>query len=279
MSDGDIIAEPIGHATKEETTTNKRVFSFWDDLSDFGPESVDDAMHYCMGRLSAWIGAQNAYWIGTIRMVDGRDASLDALSGWRLRALHTLYPHLTHPRRLKQARKVFDSTDPGMSTLAALASAGQFRSYSLGTGMLDLEQYRQTDHYDYFYRKPGICDRIWVVFPVNVDAESCFCFDRIGDDVWFSAEDIEVVTQALRGIKWFHRQLLLSHGLGLASEKLMPAERRMAQALLSGASEKVIAERLGLTPASAHQYASMVYRKYGVRGRSEFMSLWVNNRF
>lgn len=41
MHDGNGVAEPPGHATPEGI--DKRVFSFWDGFSDFGPESVDPA--------------------------------------------------------------------------------------------------------------------------------------------------------------------------------------------------------------------------------------------
>lgn len=85
-----------------------------------------------------------------------------------------------------------------------------------------------------------------------------------------------MASDMLRGIKWFHRQLFLSCGLGVAEEGLTAAECQVLRQLLTGASEKVIAERLNLTPVSTHQYVVSVFRKFAVHGRSEFMALWLN---
>jgi DNA-binding NarL/FixJ family response regulator len=86
---------------------------------------------------------------------------------------------------------------------------------------------------------------------------------------------MELVAQALRGIKWFHRQLLLGHGFGASEKPITVAERRIIKGLLSGATEKVIAEEANLTCGTVHQYATRIYRKFGVNGRAEFMALWL----
>jgi DNA-binding CsgD family transcriptional regulator len=57
---------------------------------------------------------------------------------------------------------------------------------------------------------------------------------------------------------------------------LTPTERRVLQELLSGKTEKQIAARLGVTPGSAHQYVTAIYRKFGTRGRTELMGLWLS---
>jgi len=141
-----------------------------------------------------------------------------------------------------------------------------------------METFRQTEHYDLFYRQPGISDRMWVVFPVNGDAESYFVFDAYDDGRRFSTQELYMAAEALRGIKWFHRLQLLSHGLGICDAPLTQPERRILPELLSGASEKVIAHRLNLTQGTVHQYVTSVYRKFGVRGRAEFMALWLRGR-
>lgn len=65
---------------------------------------------------------------------------------------------------------------------------------------------------------------------------------------------------------------------GISEVPLTPAEQRLLPELLTGDSEKVIAERLSLTPGTAHQYAVGLYRKFGVRGRIEFMALWLRGQ-
>ena len=49
----------------------------------------------------------------------------------------------------------------------------------------------------------------------------------------------------LRGIKWFHRRLLLEHGLISARSPLSPGERRDQRLLLTDLSEREFAEHLG----------------------------------
>jgi DNA-binding NarL/FixJ family response regulator len=54
-----------------------------------------------------------------------------------------------------------------------------------------------------------------------------------------------------------------------------PFFRRAAQtldALLGGASEKEIADRMGLSVHTVHQYVKTVYRALGVRSRAELMA-------
>ena len=92
----------------------------------------------------------------------------------------------------------------------------------------------------------------------------------------FSDQDTALVARVLRGLKWFHRRLMLEHHLLVASTPLSPAERRTLSELLTSAPEKEIAARLGLSANTVHQYAKAIYRKYGVKGRTGLVSLWLN---
>jgi DNA-binding CsgD family transcriptional regulator len=252
----------------------------WDDLGEFDSCALNDALAHCMRCICEWIGAQNAFWIGAVRMVDGKESAGDPSGGWRIGAIEVLNPEYTSRRRLRTAAKSHQQgePDPGDTTRVVVAEMGQFRAYSLGTGVVDLKTFRKTDHYDYFYRQPGISDRIWVISPINDRAESYFIFDKYGKGRRFRTADLKLAAAALRGIKWFHRELLLCRGLGISQSPLAPAERRVVLQLLSGVAEKVIAQRLKLTRATVHHYVTDVYRKFGVRGRSEFMSLWLRGR-
>jgi len=253
-------------------------YELWDRLSDFGAQSLDQALRYCMKQICAWIGAQNAFWLGTMRVAQGEPAVLHSRFDWQMGPVVSLNQVSTNRRRIRQSREVFVSDDPGQTNLAMLAEVGQFRVRSLGTGLVDFDDFRQTPHYDYFYRESAISDRIWVVFPIDGDSESCFCFDKYSGSGCFTEQELIIAGEALRGVKWFHRQILRSHGVGVRVSRLTPAEHRALHELLSGDSEKVIAERLGWTPATAHQYVKGLYRKFGVRRRAELMSLWLKGR-
>jgi len=162
-----------------------------------------------------------------------------------------------------------------MATCALTAGAGTFRVHAMHGGFVDFDAFRRTAHYETFYGAPGISDRLWAVCPVNADAESYIVFSHVRSRRKFSRADVELATRALSGMKWFHRLLLLSHGLPLAREPLSPAERRMLLQLIGGQPEKRIAAALSLTPGTAHQYAVEVYRKLGVPGRSGLTALWL----
>ena len=58
----------------------------------------------------------------------------------------------------------------------------------------------------------------------------------------------------------------LSAGLGLT-----PRECGVVRAVFDGASEKRIAQRLGLSPHTVHTYLWRIYRKLGVQSRPELL--------
>ncbi len=76
--------------------------------------------------------------------------------------------------------------------------------------------------------------RSFVAFPLDEDADVAFRFlfpARRSPD-----EQSAHLASALRGIKWFHSRLVLSHGLLMASSRLTPIERKVLQLLLTDAS-------------------------------------------
>jgi len=273
---------PIGSTTQHRLDD---VFSLWGELSNFGMHESDRALQLCLERIGEWVDAQNAFWVGTVRILKSNEGrgQADILSGWRIRALHPLHPKfhdIPFIRKLLRIIVIHSKMDPGAAMIALAAGAGKFRAHSLQGGeLVDMEAFRQTEHYGRFYRQRGVVDRIWVAFPVNVDTESIFCFDRMGDFRPFDGDDLGLASFALRGILRFHRQILLSRGLGLCTEPLTSAERRVIQGLLTGASERKIGDDLNLSQGTVHQYATRVYRKFGIRGRTEFLALWLGGGF
>jgi hypothetical protein len=60
------------------------IYQLWDDLADFGPGRSREALIHCMSCVCALVGAQNAVWLGAVRMASGDYAAKDPLSGWRM---------------------------------------------------------------------------------------------------------------------------------------------------------------------------------------------------
>ncbi|KGH25687.1 hypothetical protein P353_24845 [Comamonas testosteroni] len=157
-----------------------------------------------------------------------------------------------------------------ISFLQPMLGIGQFRTYGHRRDLPP--EWFDGPVYQIFSARYGTVDSLWVGFPLNEDAESHFGFYS---RKVFIDRDYELLAYALRGIKWFHRQLMLTSGPLVAKSPLTPTERKVLRLLLTKASERVIAEHLGLANSTAHQHIVCVYRKFAVRSRAELMSLWL----
>ena len=248
--------------------------NLWDELADFNAAQSAEALTHLMGRLAAMISADNAIWVGGVRMATATSARRDAQHGWRGRAVRWLHSAPEIDRQSHQAMQKQD-TDPGMTTCALTARAGTFRVHRLRDGFVNFAKFKRTAHYRACYENLNVSDRLWVVVPVNADAESYFVFDCNDKARRFSARDAALASFALRAIKGFHRQVFLSHGLLVGHTPLSPAQGRVGRLLLTGLSEKQIAGELGLSFSTAHKHVMEVFRRFGVKGRAAFMAVWL----
>jgi DNA-binding CsgD family transcriptional regulator len=79
-------------------------------------------------------------------------------------------------------------------------------------------------------------------------------------------------------LHFFHEELsrLIGHALVSANDpspdSLSPRLRQTLACLLEGDSEKQIAARLGLSYATAHQYVTTLYRRFGVQSRGQLLA-------
>jgi len=60
--------------------------------------------------------------------------------------------------------------------------------------------------------------------------------------------------------------------LAVASVALSRRLRQTLDSLLVGANEKEVAARLGVSPATVHQYVTSLYRRFGVRSRPQLLA-------
>jgi DNA-binding CsgD family transcriptional regulator len=243
----------------------------WDRLTDFEAGQSAEAVTHLMTFLAEQVHAWNVTWAGAVRVNINSDD--DPLQGWRVAAMRSLHPvpsqrddgHFKDILRLWDQRKI----DP--SFLLPLYNVGIYRTYSFRRELPP--EWFESPFYERYYGSVGTYDAVFVAFPLNQDAESHFGFYSRET---FTDSHIERLAYALRGIKWFHRHLMLSHGLLTASSPLTPAERKILQLLLTDATEKRIAMELDMATSTVHQYVVSIYRKFGVRSRAGLMSLWLN---
>jgi DNA-binding CsgD family transcriptional regulator len=226
------------------------------------------------------LDADNSWWCLTVRIGTPQLARPDLCSGWRVR-------HIVHARpspELNERVRVFleqtDKQNPvhmGETTINVLRASGEFRVHRLHGGLVDLESFERSEHYRLYYSGLELNDRMWVASPVNADVESGLVLDRQGRNGHgrFTAADAERAEFILRGMRWFHRRLALSHGVSAGQDPCTPAERRALSLLLTGKSEKEIADELKLSVGTTHNRIGAVFRKFGVRSRAELMALWL----
>jgi DNA-binding CsgD family transcriptional regulator len=248
-----------------------QICELWDELADFGAHETDAALMHLLRALSRFIDAQQAFWCGTVRVIS-KDA--DPLGGWRLRALRRLHGSESDRQVLKRAQQYHDNKIFDPITIEQMRRAGACRAYLLRE--IAPADFESMAAYDVLYRSRHIVDALFTGFPVNGDAESLFGFYRIGGGSGsFSDQNRETVSEVLRPLKWFHRQVMLALGLLVAEAPLTAVERRVTSLLLTEWSEKEIAAELSLTPATTHSYITALFRKFGVSGRAGLTALWL----
>lgn len=246
------------------------IYTLWDRLADYPAAQSDRALENLLGSLAGLLGAEDAYWVGAVRVDDPVEG--DPYQGWRALRAFSLKnePHTREIREtLQRAMERGEVVDP---ITVHIRQAGEFRVRTLSELMPPA--FFESEHYHFAYGARGITDTLFVVVPLNGDAEAYFGFHRTSG-VAFSAADRELAGTALRGLRWFHRQLFLSHGLRIGDSPLAPAHRRVLHELLTEDSEAAIAERLGLSPATVHTYVQKIYRCLGVRSRAGLAALWL----
>jgi DNA-binding CsgD family transcriptional regulator len=123
------------------------------------------------------------------------------------------------------------------------------------------------------YRRPGKLDhQLASVYQISDDGSiSVIAPLRPLGERDFSPRD-------QRLLNFFHAELgpLIGRALVSVTEpspvRLSPRLRQTLACLLEGDSEKQVADRLGLSPATTHQYVTGLYRHFGVGSRAQLMA-------
>lgn len=249
----------------------ERIHTIWDTLADFDAAKVDEALAFLQTKLCELIDAQNADWIGVVRLcaiVPG-----DPVGGWRPPVIRVLRHNEKFLAAVKEQTRNLERGIVNDVVIRIVGMSGNFRACRLCDVMS--AEWFDSPFYQSYYQDCGHRDAVYVAFPVNEDSESWFGLFRATGQPPFTAEERDTLAYALRGIKWFHRQLLLSHGLLVASTPLTTVERQVLQGLLTGLAEKEIAAAQGQSYHTTHEYVSAIFRKFGVSNRAALMALWL----
>jgi DNA-binding CsgD family transcriptional regulator len=249
------------------------IHCLWDELADFDPTRCDEALLHLMRRLCARIGADNAIWLGVVRADEVGPE--DPTGGWRAVVIRNLVTTPLLDEAVQKQKELLDRGVADVATLRHLAGAGRLRTSRL-CDVVEPDWF-QSDYYRTFYLDAGLQDAILSSFPVNQDVESWIGLHRRKGRKPFDEAERDDLARIMRGLKWFHRQLLLSHGLLVAASPLTAAERKVLHLFLTGLPEKQIAELLGRSPHTVHDTVAALYRKFGVASRSALMAIWLGS--
>ena len=246
------------------------IHRLWDSLADFPVSKTDLALSHLMEGIAGMIGAGNAYWLGYIRL---NAEPGDPLKGLRPCANRYLHPGPIHDESYRAQMRKWNRKQTNEGYVRAARDVGQFRSFRLRAELRP--GYFEEEFYQTFHASRGIHDQCVVFFPVHEDYESMFNFQRVGVEKNFSVEEEAIATYALRGLRWFHRQVALSYGLLIAETPLSTTQRLIVRLLLTERSEKQIAEEIGKTLGATHKHITEIFRKFGVNGRAGLMAVWL----
>jgi DNA-binding CsgD family transcriptional regulator len=133
----------------------------------------------------------------------------------------------------------------------------------------------QTSH-AWLFEQIGVQDRMHAAYALGDGVELFLCVDRTCDEP-YTAHDRTVLFELMRGLGPFWSRIATSFGLYEHQQRLTKRQRETLFYLLGGYSEAEIAEMMGLTQGSAHQYVMAVYRALNVNSRPQLMATWMED--
>jgi DNA-binding CsgD family transcriptional regulator len=248
------------------------IHALWDRLGDFDRGDSDAALAHLLETLADLVHAENAWWLAAVRV--GPPSGDDPLRNWRPAGIRYMHESPVDRAFYEDTEEQVARGAIDESTVANMRAAGTFRVNMLRE--LVSPAWFETPFYKIAYEKRGIHDAVFVGCPVNDEAECIFGFHRKGQQpTRFQTRDRELLAYALRGLRWFHRQLLLERGLLVARERLTPTERCVLRHLLTDMPERGIASAIGRAWPTTHNHITAIYRKFGVNSRAGLMALWL----
>lgn len=135
-------------------------------------------------------------------------------------------------------------------------------------------------------RSLGFDDVVISVLPIGADREFILSISRPWGDRPFDERHRRIVETLNQRLGWFYRRAPWQEGatpidrneLARRIADLPPRHHHVLRLLLTADSEKEIAARLRLSPATIHKYIEQVYRALGVTSRPQLMAYLLSPR-
>lgn len=250
------------------------VSEMWRELAEFPASRSGEALGRCMELLTHVVGACNVSWMAATR--DPGAGPDDPMQGWSAADIVVLHDADAFLRRHEATLKHFRTEIVDPQSAAMVSRAGTTRAV-LRAALVDDATWERSWLYQEVLRPLGIADRLVGSFPVGPTAESYFALDRALGDPPFDDRARNVLRLFLAGGPHFHHEQLRVRGVLDGTQHLSPREREVLKLLLTGLSERGMADALGLSYHTIHQYVISVYRKFGVHSRPELTALWLRS--
>jgi DNA-binding CsgD family transcriptional regulator len=143
--------------------------------------------------------------------------------------------------------------------------------------MINIDQWQQSESYQRFHRAMDMEPGVLSMCPVQIQgvrSHHTLTARRSLGERPFSQRDVRLVD-------CLHHELAPDIGRHLAAadepsaSQLSPRMQETLRFLLDGMSEKQIADRLGISRTTVHEYVTALYRRFGVSSRAELMARWI----
>lgn len=250
----------------------KAVHQLWDKLSDYPASESHAAVYYLLDILGGLLDSSRFFWMAAVQVEESEFG--DPAMGWRpfrvMMQQDGVQSILSKP---KDFSKYMSPQNVSESSIKHVKQAGEFRSTLLCDHVSPA--YFTSERYQTEYTGFGQQDSIFIVTPITKDVEIYLCFYRAMNKEMFSKSDLELASYALRALKWFHRQVLLSFGMVIAGEPLTETQRKVLTLLLTKKKEQEIADTLGQKKSTTHEHVTQIYRKFNVSSRAALMAIWL----
>lgn len=249
-----------------------KIYELWDELSHIHAKHGDAAVSHMLSGLCSIFTAQNACCAVLVRLPTR--APGDVFNGWRPRYEH----YLDQPQEIVDnlVDKVGDEELPAEVDISYIIAAAGDDPFLIRHLFESLPaEWFGGDHYRRHYLDIGHADQLSARIAINEDVRVHILLYRDLITPRFTADLKEPFGLAMRGLKWFLRQQVLSHGFLIADAPLTPTQRKVLLAVLGGQTEKHIAKSMGQSHSTTHTHIKSIYRKFGVNNRPELMALWL----
>ena len=165
-----------GPAPALDAALQERVHRLWDELAAFEAAESDAALMHLLSRVAVMVDAQNAYWMGAVRVTDDER---DPLLGWRPRLIRYVRPLPNDEKFSQQRIKSIGRGEIDESTVAQARLAGTYRARRM-CDLVSAEWFNSESYRGYVDR--GVHDSLVVVAPVSPLAEAYYGFLRMRVD-------------------------------------------------------------------------------------------------